>query len=230
MTAMTAMRVLTDMASPARRAPTLLVLLPGALQMPETLLEEGMAAAVRARGLAVDIALVDPGLRTINEATDGSVAARLASLLAPARQDYSMLWLAGVSLGGFMALAHAARHPDHVDGLFLLAPYPGNRLLTGAIDAAGGPVAWAAEGPANAADDEENAWRWLAHNGRAGRPEIHLGHADADRFAGGQRLMAQLLPPERVALIAGGHDWPSWRTLWNNFLDRHGERLNGPAR
>jgi pimeloyl-ACP methyl ester carboxylesterase len=228
---MTALRVLTDLASPARRAPTLLVLLPGALQTPETLLEEGMAAAVRARGLAVDIALVDPGLATIGEATDGSVAARLASLLAPARQDYRSLWLAGVSLGGFMALAHAARYPGHVDGMFLLAPYPGNRLLTGAIEAAGGPASWAAAtvATANIADDEENAWRWLVQNGPAGYPEIHLGHADADRFAGGQRLMAQLLPPQRVDLVAGGHDWPSWRTLWNNFLDRHGERLNGVA-
>lgn len=228
---MTALRVLTDLARPARRAPTLLVLLPGALQTPETLLEEGMAAAVRARGLAVDIALVDPGLATIGEATDGSVAARLESLLAPARRDYRSLWLAGVSLGGFMALAHAARSPGRVDGMFLLAPYPGNRLLTGAIEAAGGPAAWAAATVATAgmADDEENVWRWLAQNGPAGRPEIHLGHADADRFAGGQRLMAQLLPPQRVDLIAGGHDWPSWRTLWNNFLDRHGERFNGVA-
>ncbi len=96
---MTALRVLTDLARPARRAPTLLVLLPGALQTPETLLEEGVAAAVRARGLAVDMALVDPGLATIGEATDGSVAARLESLLAPARRDYRSLWLAGVSLG-----------------------------------------------------------------------------------------------------------------------------------
>ena len=226
---MTALRVLTDLARPARCAPTLLVLLPGALQTPETLLEEGMAAAVRARGLAVDIALVDPGLATIGEATDGSVAARLESLLAPARRDYRSLWLAGVSLGGFMALAHAARSPGRVDGMFLLAPYPGNRLLTGAIEAAGGPAAWATVATAGIADDEENVWRWLAQNGPAGRPEIHLGHADADRFAGGQRLMAQLLPPQRVDLIAGGHDWPSWRTLWNNFLDRHGERFNGVA-
>ena len=227
---MTALRVLTDMASPDRRAPALMVLLPGALQTPETLLEEGMAAAVRARGLALDLALVDPALSTISQATDGSVAQRLATLLAPARRQYRALWLAGISLGGFMALAHAARHPASVDGLFLLSPYPGNRLLTGAIAAAGGPAAWAAGHPVNQADDEENAWRWLARNGRAGgRPEIHFAHAGGDRFAAGQRLMAQLLPPQRVELTDGGHDWPSWRRLWNNFLDRHGGHFHGPS-
>ena len=166
---MSALRVLTDMASPDRRAPALMVLLPGALQTPETLLDEGMAAAVRSRGLALDLALVDPGLGSIGEATDGSVARRLDALLAPARQQYRALWLAGISLGGFMALAHAARYPGSVDGLFLLSPYPGNRLLTNAIDAAGGPAAWAAQQVADDADDEENAWRWLAQDGRGRR-------------------------------------------------------------
>jgi pimeloyl-ACP methyl ester carboxylesterase len=225
---MTALRVLTDLAIPGRRAPSLMVLLPGALQTPETLAEEGMVAAVRARRLALDLALVDPGLAAIGEATDGSVAQRLETLLLPARRQYGSLWLAGISLGGFLALAHAARHPGRVDGLFLLSPYPGNRLLTGAIEAAGGPASWAAATVGKPADDEENAWRWLAQNGRAGgAPEIHYAHADADRFAAGQRLMAQTLPPERVDLVAGRHDWPSWRMLWNNFLDRRGARFEG---
>jgi S-formylglutathione hydrolase FrmB len=226
---MTALRVLTDLADPGRRASSLMVLLPGALQTPETLVGEGIVEAVRARGLALDLALVDPGLRTIAEATDGSVGRRLDTLLVSSRQDYRALWLAGISLGGFMALAHAARHPGRVDGMFLLSPYPGNRLLTGAIAAAGGPAAWAAAGALNEADDEECAWRWLAQNGRSGLPEIHFAHAGADRFAAGQRMMAQLLPPQRVWLTAGGHDWPSWRTLWNNFLDRNGGRFDGHA-
>jgi hypothetical protein len=38
-----------------------------------------------------------------------------------------------------------------------------------------------------------------------------------------------LLPAQRVDLIAGAHDWPSWRKLWNNFLDRNGGRFDGHA-
>jgi pimeloyl-ACP methyl ester carboxylesterase len=229
---MTALRVLTDLAAPGRRAPSLMVLLPGALQTPETLVVEGIVEAVRERGLALDLALADPGLDTIDQATDGSVGRRLDALLVSARQEYRSLWLGGISLGGFMALAHAARHPGRVDGMFLLSPYPGNRLLTGAIAAAGGPAAWAAARTVNKdyeADDEECAWRWLAQNGQSGQPEIHFAHAGADRFADGQRMMAQLLPAQRVWLTAGGHDWPSWRKLWNNFLDRNGGRFDGPA-
>lgn len=206
-------------------APALLVLLPGALQQPEQLLEQGYAGAVRERGLALDIALLDPGLRTINEATDGSAAQRLDAVLQAARRDYATIWLAGISLGGFMALAHAARYPGRVQGLCLLSPYPGNRLLTGAIATAGGPAAWAAHSGQDG-DDEERVWRWLARNGQAGgAPEIHFGFAAQDRFAAGQRLMAATLPPARVELIEGDHDWPSWRILWNGFLDRNAGRF-----
>ena len=227
---MTAMRVLFDMAGSNARAPALLVLLPGALQQPEQLVEQGYVAAVRERGLALDIALVDPGLQNINEATDGSAAHRLEAALQAARNDYQTLWLAGISLGGFIALAHAARYGGRVDGLCLLSPYPGNRLLTGAIAAAGGPAAWAATHSVDENDDEERVWRWLAQYWQAdGAPEIHFGYASADRFAAGQRLMAGTLPPARVELIAGDHDWPSWRILWNNFLDRNAGRIQGKS-
>ena len=39
-------------------------------------------------------------------------------VLAPARAaGYRQVWLLGVSLGAFGALAHAAEHPDAVDGV-----------------------------------------------------------------------------------------------------------------
>jgi len=225
---MTAMRVLRDSLAPGSRAPVLLVLLPGALQQPEHLLEQGYAAAVRERGLALDLAVVDLGLRYIGEAGDATAVRRLDDqLLLPAQRDYREIWLAGISLGGFVALAHAARHPGRVRKLCLLAPYPGTRLLTGAIVRAGGPAAWAATSAADD-DDEQRAWRWLAQSALAsGAPEIHLGYGDRDRFAAGHRLMAAMLPPDRVEVIAGGHDEPSWRILWNHFLDRNGGRFDG---
>lgn len=224
---MTAMRVLLDRARPDRRATALLVLLPGALQQPEQLQAQGYVDAVRERGLALDMMLADPGLGFIGEASDSSATQRLEALLAPERAHYPTIWLAGISLGGFIAMAHAARHSGGVQGLCLLSPYPGNRLLTNAIVAAGGPAAWAAADMADDSDDEQNVWRWLARVGAAGMPALHFGYAAQDRFAAGQRLMAGMLPPAQVDVIDGGHDWPSWRVLWNNFLDRHGARIGG---
>lgn len=32
--------------------------------------------------------------------------------------------------------------------------------------------------------------------------------------------MADALPAGRVLAVAGGHDWPTWRTLWQGLLDR----------
>jgi pimeloyl-ACP methyl ester carboxylesterase len=223
-------RVLHDSVEAGHRAPALLVLLPGALQQPEHLLEQGYAAAVRERGLALDLAFADLGLRYIGEASDATAVSRLdEQLLRPAQRDYREIWLAGISLGGFLALAHAARYPGRASGLCVLAPYPGTRLLSGAIARAGGPAAWAAStADADDNDDEQRVWRWLARSGTAsGPPEIHLGYGTADRFASGQRLMAATLSPQRVEVISGGHDEPSWRTLWEHFLQRNTGRFGG---
>lgn len=228
---MTAMRILHDSLDPGRPAPALLVLLPGALQQPEHLLQHGYVAAVRKRRLALDIALADLAMRTIVEAADGSAVDRLErQLLQPASDSgaYRQIWLAGISLGGFLALAHAARYPGRAGGLCLLAPYPGNRLLTGAIVRAGGAASWAAgmrDGAGEDRDDEALAWRWLAQKDDAGAPEIHLGYGRQDRFACGQRLMADSLPPARVSVLDGGHDWPTWNALWQGFLDRNAGRF-----
>ncbi len=31
--------------------------------------------------------------------------------------------------------------------------------------------------------------------------------------------MAEALSPEAVDIVPGGHDWRTWTTLWENFLD-----------
>ncbi len=213
------MRVLHDFAVPGQRAPALAILLPGALQQPEQLAQAGFVAAVRARGLALDLALVDLELGFIGEVTDGTALQRLHDGLLRQLPGYAQVWLAGISIGGFLAMAYAQTHPGRISGLCLLAPYPGNRMLTGEIRQAGGLHLWTAQ---CAADDLEcRVWQWLQQRSAAVAPQIHLGFGLQDRFAAGQQLLAGALAAQQVDTVTGIHDWPAWLQLWNNFLDRH---------
>ena len=56
-------------------------------------------------------------------------------------------------LGGFIALAYAERWPADLNGLCLLAPYLGNRMMTAEIARAGGIRSW---NPGTIADDDED--------------------------------------------------------------------------
>jgi hypothetical protein len=220
------MDVLIDRHAPVDgpAADTLLVLLPGAYGTPADFLREGFVAAVRQRCLPLDLALADAHLGLYS---DGTVFAHLHDdLIQPARQQgYRRIWLAGISLGGLASLAYASRHQGTAapDGVMVLAPYLGNRAITGAITAAGGLAHWTpptlAEG--DVGDVECRTWAWLqARQAMTSPAPLYLGYGAADRFAAGHRLMAGALPAATVVTLPGGHDWPTWRTLWHTMLDR----------
>ena len=200
------------------QAPVLLVFLPGAHMRTSELLEQGFVAAVRQRRLAVDVALADAHLGYVQ---DGSLLRRLEDdVLAPARaQGYRRIWLAGISLGGYAAMAYALAHPGQIEGLVCLAPYLGRRQLLQDITAAGGPAAWRMHAVPRDADDADHAL-WLGLSAAHTLPPLYLGYGAEDRFAQGHRLLAGLLPAERVQVLPGGHDWPPWRALWAQWLDR----------
>jgi hypothetical protein len=40
------------------------------------------------------------------------------------------------------------------------------------------------------------------------------------------RILHDLLDPERVFALDGGHDWPTWDALWQGFLDRNAGRFD----
>jgi pimeloyl-ACP methyl ester carboxylesterase len=145
-----------------------------------------------------------------------------AQVQAARADGYSTIWLGGISIGGFMALAYAAAYQPlaggMIDGLCLLSPYPGNRLLLADIRRAGALANWRA--PCAEGDDECRVWRWLQAHGKDGELPIYCGYGRQDRFADGQQMLAEALPPQQVDVIDGMHDWPAWRKLWNNFLDR----------
>jgi len=191
-----------------------ILLLPGAFASGADFAAAGFSEDVRARNLPIDLVFADLEFRHV---TDRSILARLRDgPLASARRDgVRTVWLAGVSLGAYIALVFAERFPREVDGLCLLAPYLGTRLVSGEIARAGGLARWAARA-SDAQDEERRVWRFAA----APRLPVYMGYGRNDRFADSQRLLADALPRAAVDPIDGAHDWPTWRSLWGRFLDR----------
>jgi pimeloyl-ACP methyl ester carboxylesterase len=196
-------------------APTRMVWLPGAYHAAQDFLAAGFAEAVRARQLPMDLTFVDLELEHVG---DRSVLQRLRSdIVLPARAAGVSVWLGGISLGGLFALDYAALYPDELDGLCLLAPYLGNRMLTAEIAQAPGVAAWQ-PGELAETDEERRIWRYIKTR-RAGSRPLYLGFGQDDRFSSAHELLAATLPSDSVDVIGGGHEWSTWSRLWENFLD-----------
>ena len=204
-----------DFATPGRHADILMLLLPGACHGPRDFVEAGFVSAVRERGLSMDIVMAALEFEHVADAS--GIDRVYADILAPLRARYREIWLAGISIGGYVAMACAQRYAGLAHGLLLLAPYPGNRVTTNEIRAAGGLAAWS---PAELAEDdiERRNWHWLKTH--AGPPEIFLAYGEDDRFAGSHGMMAEALPRSHVLQVPGDHVWPVWGRLWDDFLDR----------
>ncbi len=212
------MRYLADLAQPGQHADTLVILLPGAYHQPEDFIKEGFVQAVRQRQLAIDLIMAELSFSHI---ADQSALPKIHSkLIQPAiAAGYQNIWLAGISIGGYVAMAYAGRYPAQLAGVLLLAPYPGNRMTTGEITCAGGIQAWTPDAIPDE-DTERHNWHWLKTHANAADIEVHLSYGEDDRFAESHLMMAQALPPARVDKIPGDHIWPVWQQLWHNFLDK----------
>jgi pimeloyl-ACP methyl ester carboxylesterase len=198
-----------------------MVWLPGAFHTPEDFVDAGFEAAVRERDIELDLEFVHLEIEHVG---DRRAVARLArEIMAPARaRGCRTIWLGGISLGGLFALDYAATQAGEWDGLCLLAPYLGNRLLITEISSAGDVAAWQ-PGPLAESDEERRIWRFVqARTSQAPtyptRP-LYLGYGREDRFAFAYDILAQTLPPDAVQVVSGGHDWQTWLTLWGQFLD-----------
>jgi pimeloyl-ACP methyl ester carboxylesterase len=205
-----------DFAWPGDRADSLMVLLPGACHGPQDFIAAGFVEAVRRRGLAMD--LVMPVLEFAHVAGEHAVDELHADILEPMAAHYRDLWLAGISIGGYVAMSCARRYPHLARGLLLIAPYPGNRMTTNEVRDAGGLANWSPVGLAEN-DTERRNWHWLQTRPTAD-PEVYLAYGSEDRFAASHAMMAQALPASRGLQVSGGHDWPAWRQLWERFLDQ----------
>jgi hypothetical protein len=202
-------------ARPTAAAPTRMVWLPGAYHAAQDFVTAGFAAAVQERRAPLDLIFIDMDLEHVG---DRSVLQRLHSdMVSPARAAGVTLWLGGISLGGLFALDYAASHPEDLDGLCLLAPYLGSRILTNEIALAPGLAAWQ-PGELAEIDEERRIWRYIQSRHAGSRP-LYLGFGREDRFSAAHELLAATLPADSVNVIAGAHDWSTWRRLWENFLD-----------
>ena len=208
-------RSLLEPARAGRIARQRVLLLPPAYSQPEDFLSAGFADAVRARGLDLDLDLIEARLHSV---TDRSIVNELARRIVAARTAGCLtVWLGGISLGAYLALACAEQHWREIDGLCLFAPYLGSHIVTQEIERAGGVDGWD-PGPLTKDDEERRIWRFLKGAARGPLP-IHLGLGREDRFGARHRTLAAALEAPSVDTVPGGHEWPVWRTLWERFLD-----------
>ena len=196
-----------------------LVMLPGAGDVAQDLVEQGFLSALRRRGIAADAWMADV---PFDRYLDGSFAVQLErDVLAPLRgPGRARIWMMGISLGGMAALSAARRHPGAIEGLILLAPFLGTRGRIAEVAAAGGLRKWQ-PGAVSPADDELQVLSWL-RDYRAGDPvlpRVHLGYGIDDRYAPASELLARELPRAQVVSVEGEHDWATWLKLWEILLD-----------
>ena len=195
--------------NPSRAGFSPMILLPGAYMHAQDFLTHGFDAAA-------DIVAVETGMQAY---LDGSIVGRLDEAISPIRGDGAPVWLAGVSLGGLGALLYARSNPGAVAGLLLLSPFIGTRGTVAQVIDAGGFEAWQPP-PAEVATSEHQMLQWLKSYrfDDARSPPIYLGYGENDRYAASYRLLAGLLPADRVVTVDGGHDWETWRVLWDRLL------------
>jgi pimeloyl-ACP methyl ester carboxylesterase len=201
----------------------LVVLLPGRGGHAEDFQKGGFLDVARQAGLRADVVAVDAHLAYYANRT---IVDRLREdVIAPARaKGYKEVWLVGISMGGLGALLYAERHPEDVAGICLIAPFLGNKATPKEIQDAGGLKAWSPGEPLDPKDYQRSLWMWLKNNcgDAAGQQPIpvYLGYGSDDAFVGANALLGAALPPDRIFKEKGGHDWPVWKKLWTDFLQR----------
>jgi enterochelin esterase-like enzyme len=221
--------------SAAHTTDRLLVLLPGRADTAEDFKREGFAEIARAAG--VDVVAAEASLGYYARET---LPERLSEdVIEPARRSgYAAIWLAGVSMGGLGTLYYAKARPGVVAGVLAIAPYLGDDDVIDEIEAAGGLSRWMPPARIDPKDWERSLWSWLqaCTSHRIACPPIFLGYGENDRLAKADRLLAAALPPERVLVVSGGHDWEPWRRIFASQIgpllttEPRSPRSTAPAR
>lgn len=122
--------------------------------------------------------------------------------------------LLGVSLGGFGSIILSAAEPERYRELILVAPFLGDKDFIERVRR---------EGLQSRPDDSRSEqaylriWRHLVEDKSASR-RITVLVGEDDRFASAVDLLAEKAPAITVFKGPGGHNWTTWRQLWQDFL------------
>ena len=203
----------------AEQRPNLVVLLPGRGSGVRSFSEEGLVRELLEQRRDVEVVGIEAHLGYYR---DRSLPLRLKEdVIDPARKrGYRSIWLVGISMGGLGAVLYDTAYPDDVTGICVMAPYLGEGPVLEEITRAGGLARWQPD--AADVDPDREIWlqlrAYLAREKSVGR--VYLGFGRSDRFAVSNRFFGDLLPAGQVMTAAGGHDWPTWRALWDLTLER----------
>lgn len=198
-----------------KQSDTLVVMLPGRGSRAEDYRRHGFFETGKDRGF--DMIAADAHFRYYYERV---IVERLhEDIVRPAvDRGYTNIWLLGISMGGMGAKLYAQEHPELVDGLILLAPYPGDADLVKEIGNAG-LDRWDGESE-HGEPYQLETWRWLRDvTKRPGSPTIVLGYGKQDRFAAVGELLDDRIPERLHFTAPGGHKWPVWKALWRDMLE-----------
>ena len=213
------MQVQEYRAKPGATARTLLVMLPGRYGTSNQFMQEGFVDLVLKAGISLDVISADAHIGYYYNQT---VIERLRQdIILPARsRGYKRIWILGISMGGMGAIWYDRTHPGDVDGLILLAPYLGDKLIIDEIEAADGMRGWR-QTEQDKGDFQKEIWGltkgYEDNQTTVGR--LFLGYGQQDSFARSNSFLAGEIPVDQVATLPGSHNWPTWRLLLVKLLE-----------
>lgn len=198
---------------------TLVIFLRGIGGSHKSFAGHGLVEAVWERHLDVDMAA--PNTHIGYYSARNMIERLQEDVIRPAREmGYQKVWLVGVSMGGLGALLYLREHPEEIAGVYIIAPFLGYESIVSSIEKEGGVDRWKVPSYTPEDDWETMIWDWIKTSVADGRtPPVYLGYGSHDDYVRGQKLLHSVLPESQVYVIDGGHDYPTFKTLWFSFLD-----------
>ena len=180
---------------------------------------EGFLDEVWERGFEASLEVVDvnPSLYLGNRI----VELLKTEVIEPAKTEgFEEFYFVGISLGGHGVLLYATTYPEDVDGVVILAPFISGDTASNAIEEAGGLETWE-DCPFLAWTHACNLWKSLKVyvSDPRNQKKVVLGFGTEDIFVEQCRILSDVLLPEQVFTVSGGHDWATWKKLFIKEAD-----------